>query len=289
MSASGTEAESRCHARAARRLFLRGSRAARRMAVDGVACAVCARGRNIWCRRPVPSDDVDPATTLFYIADDYHRLSERVKASRQTQRARRVSRIRVVGTSSPTCVMLGGSNERFGATSNFVTYRSKRNVTETYLGHHHVSTVCRRTAPSGFSRRGRFSTPTTFTTRARSASLFSEGAIMAVDFRYRRLGLRRVERHRTGAFDALLSRTILGLAPAGEAPAGEALFRCSARHHDVVLHQGPQAGLRRIGWEMESAHDAREDPRAPGEAAASALRCRPTRSAPRSGSRVRSE
>jgi p-cumate 2,3-dioxygenase beta subunit len=25
------------------------------------------------------SDDADPATSLFYVADDYHRLSERVK------------------------------------------------------------------------------------------------------------------------------------------------------------------------------------------------------------------
>ena len=25
------------------------------------------------------NDDVDPATTLFYVADDYHRLTERVK------------------------------------------------------------------------------------------------------------------------------------------------------------------------------------------------------------------
>ncbi len=77
---------------------------------------------------------------------------------------------------------------------------------------------------------------------------------MAVDFRYRRLGyvaLNVTELERSTRFYT----AILGLAPAGEAPSGEALFRCSARHHDVVLHEGPQAGLRRIGWEMESAHD----------------------------------
>ncbi len=81
------------------------------------------------------SDDADPATTLFYIADDYHRLSERVK--RLGKRTAHVefphSRCRHIVTNVR---LLGGSNERFGATSNFVTYRSKRNVTETYLGHH---------------------------------------------------------------------------------------------------------------------------------------------------------
>ena len=80
-------------------------------------------------------DDVDPATTLFYVADDYHRLGERVKRlGKKTahvefphSRCRRlVSNVR----------LLGGTNEDFRATSNFVTYRSKRNVTETYLGHH---------------------------------------------------------------------------------------------------------------------------------------------------------
>ena len=32
--------------------------------------------------------------------------------------------------------VLGGSEENFKVTSNFVTYRSKGGVTETYLGHH---------------------------------------------------------------------------------------------------------------------------------------------------------
>jgi p-cumate 2,3-dioxygenase beta subunit len=80
-------------------------------------------------------DDVDPATTLFYVADDYHRLSERVnrlgKKNAHVEfphsRCRRmVSNVRI----------LGGTDSAFGATSNFVTYRSKRGVTETYLGHH---------------------------------------------------------------------------------------------------------------------------------------------------------
>lgn len=80
-------------------------------------------------------DDVDPATTLFYVADDYHRLTERVKRLGKKNahvefphsRCRRlITNVRI----------LEGTNESFDATSNFVTYRSKRGVTETYLGHH---------------------------------------------------------------------------------------------------------------------------------------------------------
>ncbi len=86
------------------------------------------------------SDDVDPATTLFYVADDYHRLCERVK--RLGKRTAHVefphSRCRHLVSNVR---ILGGSNQRFKATSNFVTYRSKRNVTETYLGHH-LYTLC---------------------------------------------------------------------------------------------------------------------------------------------------
>ena len=32
--------------------------------------------------------------------------------------------------------ILGGSDTEFKVTSNFVTYRSKGGITETYLGHH---------------------------------------------------------------------------------------------------------------------------------------------------------
>ena len=36
-------------------------------------------------------DDADPSTTLFYVADDYHRLCERVKRLKKTYRPRGVS------------------------------------------------------------------------------------------------------------------------------------------------------------------------------------------------------
>ncbi len=74
------------------------------------------------------------------------------------------------------------------------------------------------------------------------------------DFRYRRLGyvaLNVSDVERSGNF----YRDFVGLAPAGEALNGECLFRCSERHHDVVLHQSDAVGLRRVGWEMESAND----------------------------------
>src|SRR5262245_8192581 len=77
---------------------------------------------------------------------------------------------------------------------------------------------------------------------------------MPQDFRYRRLGyvaLNVSDVARSGNF----YRDFVGLTPAGEALNGERLFRCSERHHDIVLHQADTIGLRRVGWEMETAKD----------------------------------
>ncbi len=80
-------------------------------------------------------DDADPATTLFYVADDYHRLCERVKRlGKRTAHAefphsrcrRMISNVRV----------LGGSDDSFRACANFVTWRSKMGRTDTFFGHH---------------------------------------------------------------------------------------------------------------------------------------------------------
>lgn len=80
-------------------------------------------------------DAADPATTLFYVADDRHRLGERVKRLKKTtahaefphSRCRRmISNVR----------LLGGDDTCFRATSNYVTYRSKMGETQTYFGHH---------------------------------------------------------------------------------------------------------------------------------------------------------
>jgi len=88
-----------------------------------------------WVPAAGSSDDVDPATTLFYIADDYHRLSERVKRLlKPTAHAefphsicrRLITNVRI----------LGGSDDEFEATSNYITYRSKMGLTQNYVGHH---------------------------------------------------------------------------------------------------------------------------------------------------------
>ncbi len=80
-------------------------------------------------------DDADPASTLFYVADDYHRLCERVKRlNKRTAHAefprsrcrRMVSNVR----------LLTGDAARFTVTSNYVTWRSKLGVTDTFFGHH---------------------------------------------------------------------------------------------------------------------------------------------------------
>ncbi|MGE0487076.1 MAG: VOC family protein [Gammaproteobacteria bacterium] len=77
---------------------------------------------------------------------------------------------------------------------------------------------------------------------------------MTLDFRYRRLGyvaLNVSDHARSDVF----YREMVGLQAAGRGDGGEHLYRCSKRHHDVVLHQGAHPGLRRVGWEMESDED----------------------------------
>jgi 2,3-dihydroxy-p-cumate/2,3-dihydroxybenzoate 3,4-dioxygenase len=44
---------------------------------------------------------------------------------------------------------------------------------------------------------------------------------------------------------------ILGLQFVDTGEQGELYFRCSADHHNIVLYQSEQAGVRRIGWELE--------------------------------------
>jgi len=73
-------------------------------------------------------------------------------------------------------------------------------------------------------------------------------------FRYRRLGyvaLNVTSLARSRSF----YQDLLGLQDAGQSATGEQLYRCTSRHHDVILREAPQAGLARIAWQMESAHD----------------------------------
>ena len=77
---------------------------------------------------------------------------------------------------------------------------------------------------------------------------------MSLDFRYRRLAyvaLNVTDFARSDRF----YQDMLGLQTAGSVGAGEHLYRCSAHHHDLILHEGPLAGLRRVAWEMETAED----------------------------------
>lgn len=92
-------------------------------------------GASYWVPPAGSDDSVEPSTTLFYVADDWFRLQQRVKrlgkktahVEHPNSRCRHmVSNVRI----------LGGSDANFKVTSNFVTYRSKGGTTETYLGHH---------------------------------------------------------------------------------------------------------------------------------------------------------
>lgn len=92
-------------------------------------------GAGYWVPPAGSDDDASPLTTLFYVADDWFRLTERVKRlGKKTahvefphSRCRHlVSNVRI----------LEGDDRKFLVTSNFVTYRSKGGQTETYLGHH---------------------------------------------------------------------------------------------------------------------------------------------------------
>ncbi|HEX2891284.1 aromatic-ring-hydroxylating dioxygenase subunit beta [Vineibacter terrae] len=80
-------------------------------------------------------DETDPATSLFYIADDYVRLRERVtrllkkEAHSEFPRSRQrhmVSNVRVT-------TLVGGVAD---VACNFVTYRARRGVVDTYYGQH---------------------------------------------------------------------------------------------------------------------------------------------------------
>lgn len=77
---------------------------------------------------------------------------------------------------------------------------------------------------------------------------------MTTDFRYARLGYVALNVRDLARSDRFY-REVVGLAAAGDGPDGEALYRCTGRHHDVVLHEGGRPGLRRVAWEMASADD----------------------------------
>jgi 2,3-dihydroxy-p-cumate/2,3-dihydroxybenzoate 3,4-dioxygenase len=46
-------------------------------------------------------------------------------------------------------------------------------------------------------------------------------------------------------------RDLVGLQLNEQVDGGPAFFACSADHHNVVLYEGGEPGLKRVGWEME--------------------------------------
>lgn len=77
---------------------------------------------------------------------------------------------------------------------------------------------------------------------------------MSLDFRYRRLAYVALNVTDVARSDRYY-QDMLGLQAAGTASDGEHLYRCSEHHHDLILHQAPVPGLRRVAWEMESPDD----------------------------------
>lgn len=76
---------------------------------------------------------------------------------------------------------------------------------------------------------------------------------MSIPFRYRRLGyvaLNVTDVARSIGF----YRDLAGLA-VSEAEAGYAALRCSRDHHNVLLYQAAEPGLKRIAFELETAAD----------------------------------
>lgn len=87
------------------------------------------------------TDSADPATALFYIADDYVRLRERVtrltkkEAHSEFPRSRLrhlISNVRILGVASGVA----------DVACSFVTYRAKRGVVDTYYGQHRYRIDC---------------------------------------------------------------------------------------------------------------------------------------------------
>lgn len=84
--------------------------------------------------------DATPDSTLFYVADDYARLRHRVdRLLKATAHAEwpRSTHVRIVGN-----VRVEGADEKGTQVAcSFVTYRSKNNFTDTYIGHAYYTLV----------------------------------------------------------------------------------------------------------------------------------------------------
>lgn len=97
--------------------------------------ALFAEGARYEVPQAAAPEDASPQTSLFYIADDYFRLSERVRRLKNPEAhsefprsvcARVISNVRIVKTD--------GNLAHVEAV--FVTYRSKNEITDVFPGHH---------------------------------------------------------------------------------------------------------------------------------------------------------
>jgi len=82
----------------------------------------------------------------------------------------------------------------------------------------------------------------------------SAGAESRSSFRFAKLGYVAIN-----VSDIQRSRDFyemtLGLQVSEIGPAGEVSLRCSEDHHNIILYPSERAGLRRLGWQMESEDD----------------------------------
>jgi len=86
-------------------------------------------------------DETDPATSLFYIADDYVRLRERIERLKKKEAHSEFPRSRqrhMIGNVRVTGMDAGVAE----VSCNFVTWRAKRGVVDTYYGKHRYRIDC---------------------------------------------------------------------------------------------------------------------------------------------------
>jgi p-cumate 2,3-dioxygenase subunit beta len=79
-------------------------------------------------------DDADPATSLFYIADDYVRLRERVARLHKKEAHAEFPRSRLRRSVTNVRILAAG-DDRLEVVSNLVCHRAKDGKVDAYFGH----------------------------------------------------------------------------------------------------------------------------------------------------------
>lgn len=81
------------------------------------------------------TDNVDPSSTLFYISDDWGRLQHRVRRLGKNDAHSEFPRSRCVRLIGNVQIVEASETEA-QVRSVFVTYRSKGEITDRFMGHH---------------------------------------------------------------------------------------------------------------------------------------------------------